>query len=46
MHFYDSLNFALMLDPGCEFFCAISFNDEPYQEKNFKSHSTSVLLCK
>ena len=22
IHFYDSLNIVLILDPGCEFFCA------------------------
>ena len=26
--------------------CSISFNDKPYQEINFKSHLSSVLLCK
>ena len=25
---------------------SISFNDKPYQEINFKSHLSSVLLCK
>ena len=22
IHFYDNLNIVLILDPGCEFFCA------------------------
>ena len=26
--------------------CSISFNVTPYQEINFKSHLSSVLLCK
>ena len=26
--------------------CSISFNDKPYQEINFKSHLSRVLLCK
>ena len=26
--------------------CSVSFNDKPYQEINFESHLSSVLLCK
>ena len=29
IHFYDSLNILLILDPNCEFFCA-----KPYQENS------------
>ena len=41
IHFYDTLNIVLILDPGCEYFCA-----KPYQEINFESQLSSVLLCK
>ena len=48
IHYYDSLNIVLMLDPGCEFFCTkcVQYNDKPYQEIHFKSHLSSVLFCK
>ena len=49
IHFYDKPNIVLILDPGCEFFCAkcVQF---PLMikliNKNLSSHLSSVLLYK
>ena len=48
IHFYDSLNIVLILDPGCESFCAkcvqFPLMINLIKKKIFKSHLSSVLV--
>ena len=48
IHFYDSLNIVLILDPGCESFCAkcvqFPLMINLIKKKIFKSHLSSILV--